>query len=165
MHVSLPHHPQVLDLQVLSELLDVVVHEWVHELHQHLHRRLLDDPRVVRFVHHILQQQHEQDEDLLEAPGFGGERDGLEELGQPEPQGGALKFETDVLAVGVDEVLKFPKGIHLLPYFQVYFLRGLHLPKLHEDLLESVPVNFVFAPLLRALQRIICLTAHLGLLD
>lgn len=49
----------------------MVVQEGVHVLDEDLHWGFVYDVWVVAFVHHVLEQQHEEDEDLLETPGLG----------------------------------------------------------------------------------------------
>lgn len=49
-------------------------HERVHKLDQDVHWGLLDDGRVVGLVDYVLQQQHEKEEDLLEAVGLAADR-------------------------------------------------------------------------------------------
>lgn len=91
----------------------MVVDEGVHVFDQDLHGRLGQQVRVVAFVHHVLQQQHEQDQHLLEPPRLCVEGDALQELRQPVAHAHAPQVWFFVL-VAIDEVLKYFERLHLL---------------------------------------------------
>jgi hypothetical protein len=46
------------------------INKGVHVLNQNLHWNFLDDELTVALIEGILEQQHEEDEDLFETPGL-----------------------------------------------------------------------------------------------
>ena len=81
-HVDFVHNPKSIDAQVFRVVFDMVVHEGVHEFDQDLRWGLLDDVLGIRFIHDVLEEQHEENENLLEAPGICFQGDAFKELGK-----------------------------------------------------------------------------------
>lgn len=143
MNIILLHYPQTFDFKMFGVVLDVVVEEGVHVLHQDLHGGLVDDVGVVGFVHHVLQQQHEQDQHLFESPRLGVQGHTLQELRQPVADANALEVSFFLL-VAVYELLKEFERVDLLPYLQADVLSRVDLLQVHENLGVKGPVNLIF---------------------
>lgn len=142
-YVLFSHHPQVLNSQPFSFILNKIRNKGIHVLNKIFNWGLIDNRIVIILIYHILKKERKKDEYLLKSPIFWMIGDMLEKFWETSSYIYSIELKIMITVFRVYKILYFLESLYFFPYFLIDTFFIAYLLEVVENLLKLFPVNFI----------------------